>query len=68
MDAKNSYVYELVYGTRRTINAVHNFMKLFRNIDFKVKRMKVNQLWAPIGFEEQTIEMDFVGINDVRIR
>jgi hypothetical protein len=35
---------------------------------FKVKRMKVNQLWALIGFEEQTIEVDFVGINDVRVR
>ena len=49
-------------------NAVHNVVKLFRNMGFKVKRMKVSQLWALIGFEEQTIEMDFVGINDVRIR
>jgi hypothetical protein len=35
---------------------------------FKVKRMKINQLWTLIGFEEQTIEVDFVGANDVRIR
>lgn len=48
-------------------NAIRKFMKIFRNMGFKVKRMKVGQLWALIGFEEQTIEMDF-GINDGRIR
>lgn len=49
-------------------NAIRKFMKIFRIMRFKVKRLKVDQLWALIGFEEQTIEMDFVGINDVRIR
>ena len=48
-------------------NAIRKFMKIFRIMGFKVKRMKVNQLWALIGFEDQTIEMDF-GINDIRIR
>jgi hypothetical protein len=50
---------------RENDNAVRNVMRMFRNMGFKVKRMKVNQLWAIIGFEEQTIEMDS---NDVRIR
>ena len=49
-------------------NAVRDIVKLFRNMGFKVKRMKINQLWILIGFEEQTIEVDFVGANDVRIR
>ena len=49
-------------------NSIRKFMEIFRIMGFKVKRMKVSQLWALIGFEEQTIEMDFVGINDVRIR
>jgi hypothetical protein len=52
---------------RENDNAIRNFMRIFRNMGFKVKRMKVNQLWALIGFEDQTIEMDF-GINDIRIR
>jgi hypothetical protein len=49
-------------------NAISKFMKIFMIMGFKVKRMKVNQLWALVGFEEQTIEADFVGINDVRVR
>ena len=48
-------------------NAISKFMKILRIMGFKVKRMKVNQLWTLIGFEEQTIEVDFVGINDVRV-
>ena len=53
---------------RENDNVVRKFMKVLRNMGYKVKKMKVNQLWALIGFEEQTIEMDFVGINDIRIR
>jgi len=48
--------------------AVLNVMKMYKSMGFKVKRMKVGQLWALIGFEEETIEVDFVGANNVRIR
>jgi hypothetical protein len=43
-------------------------MKLLKSMGFKVKRMIVNQLYPLIGFEEETIEVDFVGTNDARVR
>lgn len=49
-------------------NAVRRIMKLLKSMGFKVKRMKVNQLYALIGFEEETIEVDFVGANNARVR
>ena len=44
--------------TKENDNDIRKFMKIFRNMGFKVKRMKVSQLWALIGFEEQIIEID----------
>jgi hypothetical protein len=43
-------------------------LKLLKSMGFKIKRMKVNQLYPLIGFEEETIEVDFVGTNDARVR
>ena len=48
-------------------NTVRNVMQTFKSMGFKVKGMKVSQLYALIGYEEQTMEVDFFGAN-VRIR
>jgi len=53
------YVYVLVFGIRiATMLFVE--LKLLKSMGFKIKRMKVNQLYPLIGFEEETIEVDFV--------
>jgi len=61
------YVYVLAFGIRiATMLFVE--LKLLKSMGFKIKRMKVNQLYPLIGFEEETIEVDFVGTNDARVR
>jgi len=63
----NLCVYVLVFGIR-IMTMLFVELKLLKSMGFKIKRMKVNQLYPLIGFEEETIEVDFVWDNDARVR